>query len=65
MLQNFFNSLLNRKSGAGLVNSPGSSPRSNTDNKNRVDVASELDRIAGQNKIRKTPTSSSSPDQIN
>ena len=45
VLQNFFNSLLNRKS----VGGPAASPRTANDvnNKGRVDVAAELDRMAG------------------
>lgn len=59
VLQNFFNSLLNRKSGVGLPNSPlNSSPRSTNDlnSKSRVDVAAELDRMAsGGNVNNGTP----------
>lgn len=44
VLQNFFNSLLNRKSGAGLASPGGGSPR-NPNEKSRVEVAAELDRL--------------------
>lgn len=49
VLQNFFNSLLNRKSGAGLPQSDGRSPRTPLNGGNlgsRSDVAAELDRLS-------------------
>jgi len=57
VLQNFFNSLLNRKSGAGLPPSPGGvgSPRNLADNKSRNEVAAELDRLASPNQTLKKP----------
>lgn len=50
MLQNFFNSLLNRKSvgGVGTTGSPRTPNELN--NKSRVDVAAELDRMASGGK---------------
>ena len=49
VLQNFFNSLLNRKSVGGVATG---SPRTPNDvnNKSRVDVAAELDRMASGGK---------------
>lgn len=48
VLQNFFNSLLNRKSGAGIPPSAGTSPRTplNGSGASRTDVAAELDRLS-------------------
>ena len=59
VLQNFFNSLLNRKPGPGGIPSPGNStPRSTNDlnNKSRVDVAAELDRMASGGGVNVTPS---------
>jgi dynein light intermediate chain 1 len=55
VLQNFFNSLLNRKSGAGM-GSPGSNGTSTPKTSNRSDVAAELDRLQTPSN---TPTQSS------
>lgn len=47
VLQNFFNSLLNRKSGTGLPPSVGGSPRTPLNGTGtRTDVAAELDRLS-------------------
>ena len=48
VLQNFFNSLLNRKSGTGIPSSVGGSPRTplNGSGATRTDVAAELDRLS-------------------
>ena len=62
VLQNFFNSLLNRKTGPGGMTSPGNpSPRSTNDlnNRNKVDVAAELDRLASGGLNNLTPNSKS------
>ncbi|KAI1285308.1 Cytoplasmic dynein 1 light intermediate chain 2 [Halotydeus destructor] len=60
VLQNFFNSLLNRKSGAGLPNSPGT-PRSTTDAKSRTEVAAELDRLVSGSPSKVPPSSLKKP----
>lgn len=56
VLQNFFNSLLNRKS--GNLPPTGNSPRTpniGNDNKSRSEVAAELDRMTTGSTPNKTP----------